>query len=833
MKRKLIFQDEPDIDQPSSGWSSDANVGEVRKGRHTPWTRQYQQNASILFFGPRATGKSSIAVIAGALLGWKVVDCDHEFVTQTGATKQQYRAEHGTEQYRAKKLDLVQHLLGRDPERCVFVCGTVAPREEKDFLATYASQHPVVYVVREQALVRQCLGLPEDSPLESALEQIHRYFRQHSNFEFFNIDERQEPAWQSVLSRFLHEKSLDDFSASRPRVLRKTRRHIAKLLHNIYGPAFEITQHGDSHISETSPEFKEGSFVLLLDLNNIRAEPGSLDLVDTDIDAVQLNVEATPENWKLLLTTDTLAWTVSLLRRKFDVPVMISICCPSASKNLSASELRHYRQLLLHALRPAPEFLALDLSLGDDVVRDIVRSRGYTKVVGSLQHWQDDEETVGAKDLVKAYRRASELGCELVVLRGSSRSDCDSFKCQEVYKSIAQIDLSTPAVVIDQGSHGRLSQVLNRTMTPVVAHPQERMLALTNSASAGLTTAQQLRIIRKMLVPEIRSRFYVFGAEVRESLSPAMHNAAFTACGLPYTYEVRETGDLSVLQRVVNEPSFGGASISLPFKSLVLPLASRHSPAVELIGAANTLLPYSEQRGKPQQREGESFGEAAPELVAENTDWMGIHTCIAKHTTPANHITENTSAIVIGAGGIARATIYALMKLGVGHICILNRTMANAIRVKEHFETVCSDLDDTLSELSADSEASASVPRFHVLNGWDAPWLTDVPHPSIVVCAIPVFDTEASTEYPPEIRHDWFENRTGGLIADLSWKRRKTKLGAQLSSGKPRGWKCIDPIEVLYEQGAQQFPFFAKCKAPRRAMLEAFLKQYKITYENT
>lgn len=770
MKRKLISRDDTDIEQPSSGWSSDVNDFAARKTSRPSSNRRYHHSASIVFLGPRATGTSSLAVIAASILGWNVVDCDREFDNRLGSTKQQYRTEHGAQQYRLKKLEVVQDLLQDYPEHHVFACGTIIPRSEKDFLWAYTAQHPVIYVIREEALVRQCLALADDEPWHNALEQIHQFFRHRSNFEFFNIDEAQEPLWQNNLCDFLNEKSQDISRHTKARVLRQTRRHVLKLLHNIYGPAFDVRYHGDTKLSQSTPDLRAGSFVLQLDLEDVRNNPRRLDSIDTDIDAVQLNLESNAETCQLLLTSDILPWVTSLIRRKLDVPIVININFASASNFRTSSSVRHYRQLLQHALRPAPEFLTIDLRAEDDFISDIIAIKGHTKVVGCLYHSM--AETMpwnSVEDMLKTHDRAKVLGCDMLSVHGHATNLDDNIKLQEVVRRVGQSRCSMPSVFINRGSHGRLSQVLNKTMTPVVAvQPEGSFPTSDQRSTTHFTTAQQLRIIRQSLVQNQRTRFYVIGAEVKESLSPALHSAAFKACGVPYAYEAYETNDLASLARFASSASFGGASIAFPFKPQVLSLASSHSVAVELIGAANTLLPCSEKQIGLQSTDQAPQGRRH-QLVAENTDWTGIYVCIAKHTTPANHITRDTSAVVIGAGGIARAAIYALMKLGVGHITILNRTAQNAVKLKDHFESICNrDSDASSSDSSSDSKTTSNAPDFHICDGWNTPWPEDVPLPSIIICTIPVVDAAASTEYPPEIRLDWLKNTTGGLIADVS-----------------------------------------------------------------
>ena len=767
MKRKRLLPDE--TEQTGSGWSSDAN-GDLGPGKKSkPQRRRFDHDASIVFVGLRATGNSSLAFIAASVLGWKLIDCDRHFDEYAGLTKEQYRAEHGAEQYRMKKLGIVHQLLKNNRTRSVIACGNIVSRNGAEFLSEFTDSLPIIYVMREEELVRQCLGLTGDQSWFRALDQAHHFFRRCSNFEFFNLDEAQEPLWQSKLTQFLAEKSHSESQVTAAPILRRTQRHVATLLQNVYGPAFKSNYHGDTQLTRTSPELRQGSFILRIKVEGLQSEASFWDSLNTDCDAVQLDVSSTPENWPLLLKSYNLAWPTAILRRKLDVPIAINISSDSSSDDpQSGPDLKLYRQLLHHALRVAPEFLIIDLRTEDELIREVVQCKAFTKIIGALQISEDDEEPWNVTELVQAYQRASELGCDIVSFLGSADSIEDNLKCQQAAKLIACLGKSAPAVLINTGTHGRLSQVLNKAMTPVVQATQAPFVTSARDAVQGLTTPQCLRSIRHMLSPNLRSQFYVVGAEVKESLSPALHNAGFQSCGVPYSYGTHQTGEMASLKELVLQSSFGGASIAFPFKPLVLSLASRHSPAVVLIGAANTLL-YTDNESAESHDSSVSNGtDGRVQLVAENTDWVGIYVCVAKHTTPANNITKDTSALVLGAGGIARAAVYALMQLGVGHISILNRTNANAEKVTKHFETVYKNTEVSISDTSADSRSATTVPRFHVLRHWNEPWPADVPLPRIVICTIPAQSTTKAAEYPPELRSDWFGNTTGGLIADVS-----------------------------------------------------------------
>ena len=744
--------------------NSEADEHEREPDVPLPWPcyRRHDHDASIVFVGPRATGVSSIAVVAGSILGWKIVDCDGEFEKITGSTKQQFRSTHGAELYRQRKLDVVKELLHSNAQRCVFACGSIISRKKNAFFTRYAREHPVVYVMRERTLIQDYLGMTNDEAWENAVEHMHLFFRQRSNYDFYNLNEAEEPRWQTTLTKFLEEKSRASSQAASPQVLRKTRAHVSTLLRNIFGSTSRTKRYADIQtFPESDPELRQGAMGCCIDLDHILNDSDYLSSLDTGADAVQLNITGSSHAF---LSQDILAWAVAVLRRKLDIPVILHVPTSRLSSDAVSANVPQGYGLLLHLLlRLAPEYLTIDLRSGDRLITQVAQLKGLTRIMGCF-HVNHSLQNMEQESILAQYHRARRLGCDLVSFSGVSGSMYDNIVCQQISHSVKQLGLDTPALVYSVGPLGRLSQVLNPLMTPVIPDGQ----SWQSMPTMGLTSARQIRQAWHMLVPVKRSDYYVVGAEVRQSLSPALHNAGFKSCGLPFTYQVRESTDFSTIKAISAQHSFGGASISFPFKAQVLALTVKQSVAVQRIGAANTLLPLSNySRGL---EDGHKLPEVieSTDLIAENTDWMGIHVCIAKHCTPANHATRESSALVIGAGGTARAAIYALIRLGFGHIWILNRSKANANSMKEHFEHSCIEVEETARDSTSPPPRATHNPIFHVLESCEDPWPAECSLLSVIVCAIPAQPTADIPEYPAELPHDWFNNSTGGLIADVS-----------------------------------------------------------------
>jgi shikimate dehydrogenase len=162
----------------------------------------------------------------------------------------------------------------------------------------------------------------------------------------------------------------------------------------------------------------------------------------------------------------------------------------------------------------------------------------------------------------------------------------------------------------------------------------------------------------------------ILGHPVSHSLSPALHNAAFQALGIDAVYDARDVppGDLLAVVSGFRVPSFLGANVTAPHKEAVLPMVDERSEEGLLVGAINTIVPVGGR------------------LRGENTDAVGLRTwMMVEGIEPAGK-----DALVLGAGGAARATVAALARMGARRIVVLNRSLARA-------EALVADLSPHLS----------------------------------------------------------------------------------------------------------------------------------------
>jgi shikimate dehydrogenase len=153
----------------------------------------------------------------------------------------------------------------------------------------------------------------------------------------------------------------------------------------------------------------------------------------------------------------------------------------------------------------------------------------------------------------------------------------------------------------------------------------------------------------------------VLGFPVAHSRSPAMHNAAFEALGLDWRYAKLPVPPELFEETVRALPASGyrGANVTIPHKLAALALADSASDVARAIGAANTL----------------TFEDG---IAADNTDAGGFLAALGEPP-------RGMRALVLGAGGAARAVVWALADAGAADVAIWNRTPERAAELADAF----------------------------------------------------------------------------------------------------------------------------------------------------
>jgi shikimate dehydrogenase len=258
-----------------------------------------------------------------------------------------------------------------------------------------------------------------------------------------------------------------------------------------------------------------------------------------------------------------------------------------------------------------------------------------------------------------------------------------------------------------------------------------------------------------------RTRLGVVGWPVGHSRSPAIQNAALRAVGLADTWRYQllpiPTELFAETTRALPQAGFRGVNVTIPHKQAALELADDATPGARAIGAANVLL----------------FGDGNS-IQADNTDAPALIAAVP-------FTVAGRTALVLGAGGSARAAVWALLDAGAREVRVWNRTPERARRL-------CAELGGT--PVMAAEPADLLV--HCTSSGLDPgqPMLNQLP-----------IDADDVARYR--------------CVVDLVYTSSETPL---LKAARAHRILAIDGFELLVGQGALSFEHFTGLAAPVEAM---------------
>lgn len=263
------------------------------------------------------------------------------------------------------------------------------------------------------------------------------------------------------------------------------------------------------------------------------------------------------------------------------------------------------------------------------------------------------------------------------------------------------------------------------------------------------------------------NRLGVLGWPVAHSLSPRIQNAALHAAGLTdWHYQLLPVVPELLTEIVAGLPAAGfrGANVTIPHKQAVLALATHPSARATAIGAANTLI-----------------FTAGGELQADNTDAPALLASLPQPVAGA-------SALVLGAGGSARAAVWALQNAGAASVRLWNRTAERAATLADELGATAVTTAQVRSDPSADLLINCTAVGLRGAASMDG---------------LPIGERELDGV---------------GCVVDLVYRPEQTAL---VSAARARGIVAVDGLEILIGQGALSFELFTGVQPSVAAMRAA------------
>lgn len=273
----------------------------------------------------------------------------------------------------------------------------------------------------------------------------------------------------------------------------------------------------------------------------------------------------------------------------------------------------------------------------------------------------------------------------------------------------------------------------------------------------------------------------VIAHPVGHSLSPPMHNSALESLGLDYVYVAFDVLPENVGRAVESVRALGmvGINVTIPHKEAVIPFLDEVSPEARAIGSVNTIV------------------NDGGILRGESTDGRGF----IRPLESVGVRLEGEKVVVLGAGGSAKAVVYALVKRGAC-VTVLNRTEERA-----------RELAATINDLTCSNAVeSRRLDRENLAEALDRAGLM------VNTTSVGMHPNEGALPCPADLL------RPGLMVYDIIYNPLETEL---IRAAKRAGARTLSGVKMLVHQGAVAFEMWTGVEPPLEIMEQSLLQRLR------
>lgn len=277
----------------------------------------------------------------------------------------------------------------------------------------------------------------------------------------------------------------------------------------------------------------------------------------------------------------------------------------------------------------------------------------------------------------------------------------------------------------------------------------------------------------------------VIGYPIEHSLSPVMHNAAIADLGIDYAYLPFSIKPEALSTAIVGFEAIGiqGFSVTIPHKQTIMPLLAEVSPLAQAVGAVNAV--WRTEQG-----------------------WQGTNTDVVGFLAPLKALERDwpqTTAVILGNGGAARAVVAACAELGCAAVHVVGRDRQKLQAFQHSWQT---------SPFTVNLQTHTWQELSQLL-----------PNAGLIVNTTPIGMHPHVSQSP--ISAESFNLCQAGTIAyDLIYNPRPTLF---LQQAAQQGAITLDGLEMLVQQGAAALELWLGRSVPvdvmRRSLQEYLIKQ--------
>lgn len=279
----------------------------------------------------------------------------------------------------------------------------------------------------------------------------------------------------------------------------------------------------------------------------------------------------------------------------------------------------------------------------------------------------------------------------------------------------------------------------------------------------------------------------LLGFPVSHSLSPAMHNKAFRAQRMNCCYSAYAVEPARLKEAVAGLAALGflGLNVTIPHKEAIMEFLDEIAPTASLLGAVNTIV------------------NRAGRLIGYNTDGWGF----IRSLEEAGVRVSGQRAVVLGAGGAARAVAVHLAMAGVSSLTISNRSPQRAAELTRTVQAALA---------APERERQSHTPELHAVEALSPEERSALVQSTLVInCTSLGMDGQPTGQTPlPEIHL----LPPTAVVYDTVYRPAQTRL---LQEAASRGLSTVGGLGMLVHQGACSWEYWFGRRGPVSVMRSA------------
>ncbi|KAL3459264.1 type I 3-dehydroquinase-domain-containing protein [Aspergillus heterothallicus] len=376
---------------------------------------------------------------------------------------------------------------------------------------------------------------------------------------------------------------------------------------------------------------------------DVHAALPNLDILSVGSDAVEIRVD-------LLVDPETEASPVPslryvgqqlmLLRQHTEMPIIFTTRCTKEGGKFPMDDPNLFFRYLRRAIQWGVEYIDVELWLPEKVRRSLAEVKGNS-VIMSAFHDYSGEWKWTSPEAPRIFEESAKYA-DIVKMIAMVNSVEANYELEYFRSTIKQTHGAYPLLsAVNMGQLGQLSRALNTVFSPIT-HPLLPMIA-----APGQLTAAEINEALHIMGQSPKRDLYAIGS-FRATPQSMFMEKCFNELSLPHTLTSIDRGPPGSLERVMTQPSFGGAALHPPIPSTSrLPAVSDAARAIGLVDTIVVTTPGT--------------------LIGENASWKGIRATLTRDYVPSAY--RNRAAIVLASSeSEASSSIFALRSLGVGSI---------------------------------------------------------------------------------------------------------------------------------------------------------------------